>query len=109
MILTRGDTGRYKFSRKNAAGEVIMERPETMFFTVKDSYETSGVIFQKSLSDMSMDGEGVWHFTIEPADTERLAVKAYVWDIEVTTDRYVKTIAKGKLTLKSEATWYSNK
>ena len=59
MILTRGDTGRYKFSRKNAAGEVIMERPETMFFTVKDSYETSGVIFQKSLSDMSMDGEGV--------------------------------------------------
>lgn len=109
MTLTRGDTGRYVFSRKNAVGDIITDRPQAMFFTVKDSYDTGGVIFQKTLSDMDMDGQGAWHFSIEPVDTERLTVKTYVWDIEVTTDRYVKTIAKGKLTLKSEATWYSNK
>lgn len=109
MELTRGDTGQYKFKRLDAEGHAITNTPDSLDFTVKNSFSDSDIVFQKKLTDMTMDEDGTWHFTIAPADTEKLPVGNYVFDIEVKQDNYVQTIAKGTLKLTSEATWYNNR
>lgn len=109
MELTRGDTGRYKFQRSDADGNPILTVPSAMYFTVKKRYDSDNVILQKRLEDMTMDESGFWHFTIEPADTQKKLIGDYVFDIEVTTDNVVQTIAKGTLSLTEEATWYTDK
>lgn len=109
MELTRGDTGQYKFKRLDAQGHAITNTPDSLDFTVKNSFSDSDIVFQKKLADMTMDEDGTWHFTIDPADTEKLPVGNYVFDIEVKQDNYVQTIAKGTLKLTSEATWYNNR
>jgi hypothetical protein len=54
---------------------------------------------------MAMDRNGVWRFTIENADTEGLSYGIYVFDLQVTENGAVTTIAKGKFELTQEATW----
>lgn len=109
MILTRGDTGAYKFTRINAAGEPITEAPDALYFTVKRSFSYSDFVLQKSMEDMTLDNDGTWHFVIEPEDTATLDYGDYVYDIEVTVSDYVKTISKGKFSITEEATWAANK
>lgn len=109
MVLVRGDTGAFKFQRLDSSGEAITTTPTAIYFTVKKSYSHADDIFQKTLSDMTMDEDGTWHFTINPVDTASLDYGQYVFDLEVTTDDYVQTIAKGKLLLEEEATWVGNK
>lgn len=109
ICLTRGDTGKFKFQRKNAEGHVILTAPDAIYFTVKRSFESSSVMFQKTLEDMTLDQDGMYHFTIAPADTAALDYGNYVYDVEVTELDYVQTISKGKLNLLEEATWYTNK
>lgn len=109
MELTRGDTGQYKFQRLDADGEVITATPTAMYFTVKKSYQSSAVAFQKTIDDMEFGEDNYWHFTIDPTDTEALDIGNYVYDIEVTSEDIVSTIAKGTLKLLAEATWYTDK
>lgn len=109
MELTRGDTGQFKFQRKDAEGHVILTTPDALYFTVKKSYQSPSVVFQKDLDDMTLDENGTYHFTIEPTDTQALDYGNYVYDIEVTESDYVQTIAKGSLKLTAEATWYTDK
>lgn len=109
MNLTRGDTGQYKFQRLDSDGTVITSTPDSIYFTVKKSFSSSTVVIQKTISDMTMEEDNYWHFTLNPEDTEELDTGIYVYDIEVTEDGYVATIAKGTLKLLPEATWYSNK
>ena len=107
LTLTRGDTGYFKFPRKDKQGNKILTPPSQMYFTIKDNWSATTAIVQKTLEDMTFS-EDYWHIVLEPDDTEALAVKDYVYDIEV-TDGYVKTIAKGAFHLTKEATWYTNK
>lgn len=109
MELTRGDTGQYRFQRKYADGEVILTLPDAIYFTVKKSYQSPTVVFQKTIDDMTIDQDGTFHFTIEPEDTQALDIGNYVYDIEVTDSDYVQTISKGTLKLTAEATWSINK
>lgn len=109
MELTRGDTGQYRFQRKDADGEVILTLPDAIYFTVKKSYQSPTVVFQKTIDDMTFDQDGTFHFTIEPEDTQALDIGNYVYDIEVTDSDYVQTISKGTLKLLAEATWYTDK
>lgn len=109
MELTRGDTGQYKFQRLDADGQVITTAPTAMYFTVKKSYQSATAEVQKTLDDMTIDEDSYWHFTLDPEDTEALDIGNYVYDIEVTTEGVVSTIAKGTLKLLAEATWYTNK
>ena len=106
---TRGDTIGLKFQRKDADGETIITRPEEMYMTVKTSWDSPDALIQKTLADMTMDEEGVWHVVIQPSDTENLAYGTYVVDIEVTAQGYVTTIAKDSLKLTEESTWSVNK
>lgn len=111
MTITRGDSGAYTFTRRDDNGNPILTSPETLFFTVKQSYDCESALFQKTISDMTLDSEGAWHFTIDPADTENLPYGMYVYDIEVTDDdgAYVATIAKGTLSVTKESTWAVNR
>ena len=113
--LTRGDTGAFKFQRKDKNGNVIGTVPAALYFTVKKSFSTSEVVLQKTVSDMTLDESFYWHFRLEPEDTEELEVGCYAFDIEVTDadpgggENYVQTIVKGRLNLTAEATWSDNK
>lgn len=106
---TRGDTIALAFQRKDQNGEVIMDAPTAMYFTMKETYNTMPYVVQKTLADMEMDAEGVWHLVIEPEDTQNLAYGTYAFDIEVTTTEYIATIAKGEICLTEESTWQVNR
>lgn len=105
---TRGDTGRYKFSRKDEDGSIIATRPDAMWFTVKTTYKVPCMVLQKTLEDMEMDGEGVWRFTIEPTDTNNLNFGSYDYDLEVIQDGAKTTISGGEFRLLKEVTWAAN-
>jgi len=109
MQITRGDTSAYKFQCKNSSGEVILDRADKVYFTVKKSYEDSAAVLQKTIDDMTFDQEGNYHFTIEASDTEMLDYGTYVYDIEITRGSVVKTISQGNFKITYEATWANNK
>ena len=109
MTHIRGDTGAFKFQRLDMSGDPITSTPDAMFFTVKKSFSDNAYVLQKTLSDMTLKEDNFWHFVLEPGDTASLAYGSYVYDIEVTADGYVKTIAKGKLMIEEESTWATNK
>lgn len=105
---TRGDTWGYKFQRTDTSKEVIMEAPDEMYFTVKNSFNDQTPVIQKTLDEMYMDESGYWHFTITPQDTDNLPYGKYVGDVERIIGDDVKTIAKGTFTLTEESTWALN-
>lgn len=109
LTFTRGDTFSIKFQRKDCNGDVITEAPNTMYFTLKTRPSIKTYVLQKTLEDMHSDADGTWHITLQPEDTEGLSVGNYYFDIEVTTNSYVKTIAKDWIKLTEESTWKDNK
>lgn len=112
MIFTRGDTFDFKFQRRNkTTKEIITEKPDKMYFTVKENDKTNDVIFQKRLDNntISYDEETYYYsITIEPEDTNDIDYGTYYYDIEIITGKKVKTIAKGTLSIDSEITFAIN-
>lgn len=108
MQQIRGDTKRYYFQRKNKDGGVITELPDSLYFTVKQRYIDTEPVLQKTLDDMTVDNDGTYHFTIEPADTDSLQYKTYVYDIQVTQAGVKTTIAKGDFVVSEEVTFAEN-
>lgn len=112
MNFTRGDTYDFKFQRKNKkTKEVITEKPDNMYFTVKVNDTVDDFIFQKKLSNntITYDEETYYYsITIESTDTDNLPYGIYYYDIEVITGTKVKTIAKGSISIESEITFASN-
>ena len=108
MELTRGDTMWLKFQRKDLDGNPILEKASNIYFSVKQNNHIKDVVFQKTIGDMEFDEEGYYHFIIEPDDTNALYYGNYTYDLEVKEDEYVKTIAKGILTLTEETTHKNN-
>lgn len=105
---TRGDTAGYYFTRVDTEGEPITTAPQSIYFTVKRSFNDSRAILQKKMSDMTMDSDGTWHFVIQAGETNAMRYGDYVFDVQVNDDGAVHTIAKGKFTLTPEATWQIN-
>lgn len=103
----RGDTINYKFQRENDEG-VITTRPEDLFFTVKEAATQEQSVFQKRLNDMTLDEDGTYHFTVEPADTNGLQYGDYVFDIEVIDNGVKSTVAYGSYKILPEVTWVEN-
>lgn len=104
----RGDTWGYKFQRFDFDGDVIMDRPDEMYFTVKNCFHDKDFVIQKTLADMYIDEEGFWHFTITADDTNNLAFGVYDADVERIVSGDVKTLATGTFTLTEEVTYASN-
>ena len=113
ISITRGDTQKLSFYRKDKEGNVIKTTPEAAYFTVKNNTATKDVILQKKLSDMTLDTEtGKYSFYILPEDTNNLNYGSYNYDIEIkdTIDSipYVKTISIGTLKITKEVTFAIN-
>ena len=62
----RGDTKKLKFQRKSTTNEVITEKPDKMYFTVKTGYYSKDYLFQKRLdTDIIYKLEGSQGYLIE--------------------------------------------
>lgn len=105
LTQTRGDTMSYTFQRHASDGTVITTTPESMIFTVKGSWNTSTIKIEKNIEDMAMDNDGVWRFTIEPTETAKMSYGRYFYDLQITDNGSVTTVAKGQFILTEEATW----
>lgn len=86
ISITRGDTGTFSLTIKNANGETYDYSNDTVLFTVKKDTNAELPLIQKTV----VYGENI---IIEPSDTSELAYGDYVYDIQVTTeDDVVDTI-----------------
>lgn len=111
LEMTRGDTLRFKFQRKTENEEIIYEKLDKMYFTVKKNRETKKVLIQKT-SDHGItydEGTGYYHVVIEPEDTDNLSYGKYYFDVEITKNDIVKTIILGTLQINKEVTFACNK
>ena len=109
--IIRGDTKSFKFQRRTINNEVITEKPDKMFFTVKTGYYSKDYLFQKRLdTDITYkEDDNYYYFTINPEDTNELDYDDnYVFDIEIIKGDTVKTIAKGKFAVQEEVTFAEN-
>ena len=108
LSMIRGDTTSLKFQRKDNDGNVIMLQADKAYFTVKKSTAQSNYLIQKTLDDMVLDEEGVYHFTINPEDTDDLDYGTYVYDLEIIQNEVVTTISRGEFIIESEVTFAEN-
>lgn len=111
--ITRGDTGKFSFVRKDKNGNVILSQPQAIYFSVKTNGYAKQPLIQKTLEDMEFDSEtGKYIFYINPEDTNELSYGKYEYDIEVkdTIDSisYTKTISLGCFEINKEITFVSN-
>lgn len=102
--IIRGDTCPFSFKRRDKNNDVITEPADKLYFTIKQSYQTDEVLIQKTIDDMSFD-DGTYRFVIEPEDTNDMEYGIYVFDIEVITDEYKQTIARGQIRISEEVTF----
>lgn len=108
--IIRGDTKKLKFQRKSTTNEIITEKPDKMFFTVKTGYYSKDYLFKKRLDTdiIYNEQDNYYYFTIKPSDTDELDYDDYVFDIEIIKNDVKKTIAKGTLTIEEEVTFAEN-
>lgn len=109
ITMTRGDTTKWYFQRKDNDGNVIKTRPSKLFFTVKSDPRNLTPVFQIAFPEMTLDEDGTIHFTILPDMTNGLDWRKQYWyDIEVIDAGVKTTISYGRFTLKPEVTWAQN-
>lgn len=110
--IVRGDTEKIKICRSKAKEEkeIIKEKVDNLFFSVKENDVTREVLFQKKLSDntITYTEDGYYHVVINPEDTDNLAYGTYFFDIERIIGNDVKTPVVGELEITSEITHHEN-
>lgn len=109
ISLPRGDIRNIKFQVTDN-GEPYIDFDE-VYFTVKKDYKTSDTLIQKKLSDETIHLDrttGYFSFRFEPEDTEDLAYKTYVFDIEVVKGTIIKQTTLGNLIITPEVTFPAN-
>ena len=111
MNITRGDTKTFIFQRKDINNQVIAQKPDEMYITIKRNTELQSFIIQKRLNDGSItydEETNYYSFTILPIDTNNLEYGDYKYDIEIIEAGKVRTIKKGIFTIEEEVTFASN-
>lgn len=109
LSMTRGDTAKFKFQRKDSEGNVIETKADKCWFSVKTNDTQQNVVIQKTIEDMDFSEEDFFYrLTIEPNDTNNLQYGDYVYDVEVIQDNYKKTISKGQFIIEYEVTFINN-
>lgn len=107
LKVIRGDTSKFKFTRKDSEGQTITQKATKLYFTIKDDYNSTKVILQKTIDDMEFE-DGVYTFTIDGTDTDKLFYKTYKYDLEVVEDDYKQTISIGDFIVAEEVTFTSD-
>lgn len=93
MQFTRGDTYKFKFQRLDVDNNVIENKSQKMWFTVKLNNYTQKKLIEKTLEDgtITFDDEFYYHIQINHEDTKALYYGSYVCDIQVENDGIVTT------------------
>lgn len=105
----RGDTCPISFEITDAEKNPLDMSDAEIYFTVKKNYNTSDIIFQKRLSKGEITVEDILgSLVVEHKDTAELKYGNYVYDIQFKSGDYVKTLAKGNISLTDESTHISN-
>lgn len=78
IYLTRGDTGRFKFSVKVDGAETPLGEKDQLTFTVKRSTTTDEVLIQKVVV-------GTGDVVLDPVDTDGLPYGSYRFDVQIDT------------------------
>lgn len=107
--MPRGDLFMYPFAMEMEDGTVYTGQLDSIYFTVKKSFFDGEVVFQKRLSNGTIEdnGDGTYLIRIEPEDTQNLNFGIYDFDIQVEkVDQIVelKQTFYGKLELTEEVT-----
>jgi alanine dehydrogenase len=106
----RGDTCPIKFTVRDKSGEEIdLSTMDEIYFTVKKSYSASDFILQKkkTTGGIVINGSSA-SIILEHDDTKTLKYGNYVYDVQIKSGNYVKTVLIGTFTLTNEATHYNN-
>ena len=105
----RGDTCPISFDITDSSGNALDLSSAEVYFTMKKSYATQNYILQKKKSTGGItfdDTKGT--LVLEHNDTAELNYGNYVYDIQIKSGNYVKTLALGTITLTNESTWKAN-
>lgn len=105
LELTRGDTKFYRFKIKDKIGNSVqLSEKDRLYFTVKENQDSTKVIIQKTYPKDIKCSNGYFIFELSSDDTADLETKTYQYDIELKTDKYIKTLGFGTITLTGEIT-----
>ena len=106
----RGDTCPVKFDVVDNNGNALdLSTVSEIYFTLKKNYNTATAILQKKYTTGGITVEGnVGSLVLTHDDTKELSYGRYVYDIQIVSGTYVKTIVLGEITLTNESTHYAN-
>ena len=113
ISVVQGDTSKiYKFTRKDAEGNVITTLPLKMWMTFKETTKCGKALFQRTMGDgiaFSHD-DNCYRFQLQPEDTENLGYGEYAFDIKIVNEKGdKKTILEdGVLEIKDHCTHKQN-
>jgi hypothetical protein len=107
LEFTRGDTQVIKFQIKDGYDNpIIPTLSDNVYFTVKQNSNSKKVLIKKEFPENGINYEdGYFYFTLESDDTSNLAYGTYQYDIEFKSEKYVKTLGFGSITLTDEITF----
>ncbi len=104
----RGDTVPINFDLRDKNGASLNDLDE-IYFTVKQSYAKQDYILQKRLTRGEIThNDGVFALVLTHKDTASLKYGKYVYDIQIKSGDYYKTVCIGQITLSNESTWINN-
>lgn len=105
----RGDTCPVSFDITDNNGNELDLSGAEIYFTMKKSYSAQNYIIQKKKSTGGITVNGKHgSLVITHSDTAELSYGKYVYDIQIKSSNYVKTLALGEITLTNESTWLAN-
>lgn len=116
IVLTRGDSCLISFNIKDAYGQNYqLKVGDSLYFTVKKSFYTEDVVFQKTYENgISYNSEkNEYLINITQDTTSDLPFGQNVYDIKIVISKegaapIVKTLIKGTFTLTPNATYKEN-
>lgn len=106
----RGDTCPVKFDVVDKDGNPIdLSEITEIYFTLKKNYTTPVSLLQKKYTTGGITVENsTGSLVLTHQDTALMSYGKYVYDIQIVSGDYVKTIVLGEITLTNESTHYAN-
>ena len=110
IAMARGDIHYERFVIANPDGTQAEIDFDKVYFTVKKSFKETRYIFQKKLSDGTIEklSPGDYQVKITPEDTAGMPFGNYVFDIQVQFGDTIKQTFPGEFAILNEATYPEN-
>ena len=108
MRIIRGDSKTFTFQRKDKDKNVITEKPDKMYLTIKQNEYEKQALIQKTFDNGIRFENDTYYVEFKPEDTDNLNFGEYVYDIETINSDIVKTIKKDTFVIESEVTHKEN-